>query len=83
MSFGNFRYVLHNVRWARVGPREGLLRRRRWQQRVREIGAADDIEVAAALLAHAAIYPDEVVYVYDKQKGGASVAAKYGWKYKK
>lgn len=76
------RYLVHNIRWQRRGPREGLLRRRRWQQRVWKLGSSAHLEVAAQILAHAPLFSDEAIYLYDNERGGARVGARFGqgWK---
>lgn len=76
------RYRIHNVRWKRTGPRSGFRRRRGWQQRIWNIGSAQDLAVAAALLADAPLRYDEVNYLYDVQNQGRRIAARYGqgWK---
>lgn len=72
------RFVIHNIRWRRIGERSGILRRRRWQQRIWVIGEADTEVVAAQILAKAYLRWDEAVFLYDHEKGGARVGARYG-----
>lgn len=77
------RYVLNNIRWVRTGARSGFLRKRRWKQRTWNLGGANDLVVAAALLAEAPLSYDEAVFLYDMADGGRRIAARYGqaWKH--
>lgn len=75
------KYVIDNIRWTRSGPRQGILRRRQWKQRIWRIGEAADVEVAAALLAAAPLYANECVLIYDQSLGGVRIGGRYGQKW--